>query len=138
MILNHELEFPLTETATDCCGNLRRFRVELHETESGYFLRAHEETGDAAGYEFAAHSESSPYLALGRLRARIQEGLATRYLRIEEHRRSFSHDMAVGTIGYGSVIIDGQEIPFEELVNMMQTYEGFQFSLRIVDPYETL
>lgn len=31
-------------------------------------------------YAFAAHSETAPYLALGRLRGKIHEGLATQHL----------------------------------------------------------
>lgn len=138
MTTDENEDFPLAEVATDCCGNVRRFRVELLTTESGYFLRAHEEDVESGGYEFAAHSETSPYLALGRLRLRIREGLATRYLALREGHRGFSHDRAVGTISYDCVIIDGQEVPFEEFIIMLQTYEGWQFSLRIADPYEAI
>lgn len=130
-------DFPRVETCTDCCGRVRRFRVEVHTTDGGYFLRAREEGEESAGYEFAAHSEASPYLALGRLRQRISEGLAMRYLIREDGRRRLGHDRAVGRISYGSVVVDGEQIPFDQFVEMLQSYEGWQFSLRIADPYET-
>jgi hypothetical protein len=129
-------DFPRIETAIDCCGNERRFIVEVHTTEGGFFLRATEENRD--GYEFAAHSETSPYLALGRLRSRIREGIATRYLSVDGHSRGLGHDIAVGRIGYGCVVIDGEEVTFEEFAEMLQVYEGSQFLLKIADPYEKL
>lgn len=132
-----ELEdFPRVESCTDCCGQVRGFRVEVQTTDGGYFLRASEEGAESAGYEFAAHSEVSPYHALGRLRRRISEGLATRYLVRDDGHRRLGHDRAVGRISYGSVVVDGEEISFEEFTEMLQSYEGWQFSLRIADPYE--
>jgi hypothetical protein len=130
-------EFPRIEVATDCCGTVRRFSVDVHTTDGGYFLRAVEEGVGQGGYEFAAHSEVSPYLALGQLRRRIRQGLATRYLTVEDGDRRLGHDAAVGTIGFGGVVIDGREVSFEEFASMLQVYEGWRFSLKIVDPYES-
>jgi hypothetical protein len=138
MIEEDEVEFPRIETATDCCGRLRRFMVDLLTTDGGYFLRAQEDAEDGTGYHFAAHSDTSRYLALGRLRQRIREGLATRYLSFEDGTRRLGHDVAVGTIGFGSVLIDGQDIPFDEFLMILQSYEGWQFSLRIADVYDAL
>jgi hypothetical protein len=138
MTKNHDTDFLRTETFTDCCGAVRHFSVQLLTTDGGFFLRATEIGVDSIDYSFAAHSESSPYLALGRLRDRIREGLATKYISVEDARRGLSHRRAVGTIGYGCVVIDGQEIPFEEFAEILQTYEGWQFSLRIGDGYEEL
>jgi hypothetical protein len=133
-----EEEFPRTEAFYDCCGSLREFQVHLNTTEGGHFLRAVEETDQAAGYEFAAHHAVSPFAALGVLRSRIAEGLATRYLIRENGRRHLGHDKAVGHIGYGSVVIDGEELSFDELTSMLQTYEGWRFELRVVDPFDAL
>lgn len=128
-------EFPREETFTDCCGQRREFTVDLLTTDGGFFLRAHEKRKGNGGYEFAAHSEASPFLALGRLRKKIEEGLATRYTMIEDGQCRLSHDKAVGVISYGAVLIDGEEIPFGELISMLQSYEGWQFSLTIADAY---
>lgn len=129
-------DFPRIETWTDCRGRIRRFAVDVHTTDGGYFLRAREEGAESGGYEFAAHSEASPYLALGRLRKRIREGLAIQYLVREDGQRQLGHNKAVGRISYGSVVVDGEEIRFDEFVAMLQSYEGWQFSLSVVDPYE--
>jgi hypothetical protein len=72
--------FPASETFVDCCGKQREFALELLQTASGYFVRATERASGNDGYAFAAHSETDPFLALGKLRSKIREGLATRYL----------------------------------------------------------
>jgi hypothetical protein len=136
--LRVEEEFPRTETFHDCCGNLREFQMHLNTSEGGHFLRAVELTDRPGGYEFAAHHAVSPYMALGILRGRIAEGLVTRYLISEDGRRHLGHDKAVGHIGYGSVVIDGDEITFDEFIAMLQPYEGWRFELRIVDPFDAL
>ncbi|HEX6384308.1 MAG TPA: hypothetical protein VF177_06535, partial [Anaerolineae bacterium] len=63
-------------------------------------------------------------------------GLATRYL-IEQFGRRFpGHDRLKGRIGFGGVVVDGEFVSFAELCSILDTYEGFQFSLTIVDPYD--
>ena len=128
-------DFPRIETARDCCGKAREFEVSLNTTDGGYFLRAREMRAGPGGYEFAAHHAASPYVALGCLRQRIAEGLSTRYLVEEDGMRRLGHDRAVGHIGYECVVIDGEEIPFDELTSMLETYEGWSFEIRIAEPF---
>jgi hypothetical protein len=40
-----------------------------------------------------------------------------------------------GRVSYGGVVVDGEFISFEEFCSILDTYEGFQFSLTIADPY---
>jgi len=130
--------FPLVETFQDCCGETRQFEVTSHVTEGGYFLRAAELPREEEGYRFAAHHPSSPWVAMGILRRRIAAGLATRYLASHEGRRCLGHDRAVGHVGYGCVVIDGQGISFDEFTEMLQTYEGWHFEIRIEDGFDVL
>lgn len=81
-------------------------------------------------------SEADPYLALGRLRQTIRRALSTRYLKAEGERVDLSHDEMSGRVAYGGVAVDGRFVAFAELVELIQSYEGFQFSLRIADPYD--
>jgi hypothetical protein len=55
---------------------------------------------------------------------------------VEEGERTPSHDRLKGHISYGRVVVDGEFISFAELCAILDTYEGFQFSLTIVDPYD--
>ena len=130
--------FPTAETFVDCCGEPHEFALELLRTASGYFLRATERASKDDGYAFAAHSETGPYLTLGRLRSKIQKGLATRYLAAGETQPRLGHDVAVGRISYGGVVVDGQSLTFDELAAILSVYEGWQFKLEIVDPYDAL
>ncbi|HEX5180567.1 MAG TPA: hypothetical protein VFW04_14615 [Gemmatimonadaceae bacterium] len=130
--------FPTAETFVDCCGEPHEFALELLRTASGYFLRATECASKDDGYAFAAHSETGPYLALGRLRSKLQKGLATRYLAAGETQPRLGHDVAVGRISYGGVVVDGQSLTFDELAAILSVYEGWQFKLEIVDPYDAL
>jgi hypothetical protein len=76
-------------------------------------------------------------VALGRLQQEIAEGLATRYLVKEGGKRDLGHGRAVGHIAHGCVVIDGEEISFDELASILDAYEGFTFEIRIADPFDT-
>lgn len=130
--------FPNVESFTDCTGQRREFIIELLEQPNGYFLRANEKerSEHEPGYHFAAYSPADPYYALGILRDKIRRGLATRYLVEAGGRRSPGHDRLQGHITYGGVVVDGKLVPFDEFCSMLDTYEGFQFSLTIVDPFD--
>jgi len=130
--------FPTSETFVDCCGKSHEFALEVRITASGYFVHATERVSKGEGYAFAAHAETDPYLALGRLRGKIQKGLATRYLAAGEREPRLGHDVAVGHIGYGGVVVDGQYLTFHQLAAILSAHEGWQFKLEIVDPYDAL
>jgi hypothetical protein len=130
---DEDARFPITEAFKDCRGRTRQFEISMHVTDGGYFLRAVEVGKKVGGYQFQAYHPSSPWLALGVLRQKIPEGLATRYLVKEGNRRSLVHLRAVGHVGYDCVVIDGEEVSFHELAEMLQTYEGWHFELRITD-----
>lgn len=132
--------FPTVESFPDFTGKQREFVVELQAHPNGYFLRATEKrrSSHEEGYSFAAYSPTDPFFALGHLRDKIRQGLATRYLTMSEHERTLSHDRLKGNISYGGVVVDGEFIPFDELWILLETYEGFQFTLTIVDPFEDL
>jgi hypothetical protein len=133
-----EDSFPESETFVDCCGKSREFALELLDTGGGYFVRATERPTGSNGYAFAAHSESDPYLALGRLRGKIQKGLATRYLAEDDHQPRLGHDVAVGHISYGGVVVDGRHLSFDEFAAILSAYEGWHFKLEIVHSCGTI
>jgi hypothetical protein len=57
----------------------------------------------------------------------------------EQHGRLIvTHDRLRGHISYGGVVVDGIFLTFEQLAELMQTYEGFQFDLKIVDSSDDL
>jgi hypothetical protein len=132
--------FPTVESFYDFTGKQRSFVIELQVQPRGYFVRANEQKHSLGeeGYSFAAYSPTDPFFALGLLRGQIRRGLATRYLGVDQGQRVLSHDRLKGSIGYGGVVVDGEFLSFDALCDVLQTYEGFQFSLTIVDPYDEM
>ena len=134
-------DFPIREDVEDGCGRQRRFVIDCHERGLGYTVRASEEGQDGLGYQFAAYSGTSPYSALGRVRAKIARGLATRHVSTTDGRLRMLHDRLRGRItsdGAGGVIliVDGRQIGLEDLKTILATHEGWEFELRIVDAPE--
>ena len=126
--------FPLREAFVDCRGERREFIIDFSRSDDPRFLTAVEVTDAEGRYEFAAMSEPDPHLALGRLRRTIRRGLSTRYLESSGGRLALSHDALKGRIGFGGVAVDGQLVSFADLVELIQTYEGFHVSIQISDP----
>ena len=138
--LSPEEYFPSKESFQDFTGKQREFLIDLHTQERGYFLRANEmhPSDKDGGYSFAAYSPTDPFFALGLLRNKIQKGLATRYLFVDQDERIPGHDRLKGHIGAGGVIVDGEFVPYDELCSILEIYVGFQFSLKIVDPFDEM
>lgn len=129
--------FPRRESFVDCCGNTRDFIIDFSRSDDERFLRAVEVTDAEGHYEFGAMSESSPFLALGRLRAIIRRELSTRYLDTSDGRLGLLHDTLKGRVEVGGLAVDGQFVSFTDLLELLQIYEGFQISLRISDPFDS-
>ena len=131
-------DFPLRQAFTDCTGQARYFVFSYFPLQLGFGVHAEEEGKDGRGYFFREFDAISPYLALGRLRGRIYEALATRH--IEEHEPGnfqTTHRTVRGRISYddGQVafVIDGQLLTLEQFGKMVATFEGFEFRLDIAD-----
>jgi hypothetical protein len=129
--------FPRRETFVDCCGARREFVIDFIRNDDQRFLRAVEVADMEGRYEFEAMSETDPHLALGLLRKKIRRELSRRYLQPNSGRLELSHDALEGRIGFGGVIVDGTFVSFADLMELIQTYEGFHLSLRILEPTET-
>ena len=128
--------FPHRESFRDCRGEVREFVIDFARDDDHRFLRAVEVAEGEGRYVFEAMSETDPYLALGRLRQTIRRELSRRYLQSGQGRLELSHDVLEGRIANGGVAVDGELVSFADLVELIQTYEGFHLSLRIVDPSE--
>jgi hypothetical protein len=125
-------DFPSRRAYTDCTGQRVEFEIRLRPFRGGYVLTAHEVTDEREGYVFEAFAETDPYFALGDLHDKISRHLATRYLAWDRNGKRYpSHDTLVGRVSSGGVVVDGEFVPFSELEEMIQTYEGFAFKLEI-------
>jgi hypothetical protein len=131
----------MREEAEDYAGRRRVFAITCHEGGLGFTVRATEEGREGRGYEFARHSETSPYSALGRVRDKMRRGLATRHITGSPGDYQMTHDQLRGRISSDRktgvfVVADGIPLTMEDLAQILSTHEGWAFDLRIVDALE--
>jgi len=131
-------DFPRTEEFVDFAGHTRKFTVKLHELPPGFSVTAVEEAEGDDGYVFKAFSPVDPFHALVDLRKRIPKLLSVRHLVKRDGRMSMTHDRLRGRISSGGVVVDGIFLDFDQLAELLQTYEGFEFDLKIVDSSDEL
>jgi hypothetical protein len=131
-------DFPRTEEFVDFAGRTRKFTVEQFPVPSGYGVCAAEDVEGDDGYVFTAYSTVDPFHALGDLRRRIRKLLSVRHLLDRDGELSLTHDRLRGRVGYGGVVVDGIFLTFDQLAELIQSYEGFQFDLKIVDSSDEL
>lgn len=135
---NGSPDFPTTEEFIDFSGRTRKFVIKLDELPIGYCVSAVEDVKGDDGYGFRAFSSVDPYQALADLRKRIPKLLSTRHLVKRGGRLSLTHDRLRGRVSSGGVVVDGIFLTFEQLADLVQSYEGFQFDLKIVEPSDDL
>lgn len=131
-------DFPLRQAFTDCAGQKRHFVISYFPASLGFGVQAKEETQDGEGFFFREFDATSPYLALGRLRGRIREALATRHIEeLEPGNFQTTHRTVRGRISYSSgevaFVIDGQLLTLPQFGKMVETFEGFEFRLDIAE-----
>lgn len=126
-----EMSFP--ESFTDCAGIRRQFNLEVRLAPSGcYVARAYEVTSsEHGGYIFTASSEGGAGLALARLRSKVWQGLAQRFLINDGTVVQLPFERIRGRISYDGVVVDGRLLSWDEFLKLLQPYEGWEFELRI-------
>ncbi len=126
-----ESSFPFAEEFMDCSGHTRQFEISLYKMSGGDFRIEAKERSPEEGYRFEVYSPvySDPAIgsALGNLRNRIRERLATRYLRADKaHSKELTHNELRGRISYNGIIVDGSLLTFDDLKTILTTREGFE------------
>lgn len=133
-----EKDFPIRQAFTDCSGQTRYFVITYFPARLGFGVHAEEEGKDGQGYSFREFDAVSPYLALGRVRGRIETALATRHIEQREPGEfKMTHRTLRGRISYSdgevAFVIDGQLLNLQQFGKMIETFEGFEFRLDIQD-----
>lgn len=129
----------------DADGVAHTFHFQMLLGPSGVRLEAAELiNGKPLGYRFRVMGdlEESPFNLLARLLARIQRGLAVRYLTDDpQFGTCLANHRLRGHIAYDKgtdgrlplVIVDGRAITWEEFGEMLMTYEGWPFKLQMLN-----
>lgn len=125
--------FAEREHFVDCAGTRRLFDLTIHEIPgAGFSARAHEVTSaSTGGYVFQSLAQASLTVALGRLRGKIRAGLAQRFLIADGQELDMPLERLCGHIDSGGVVVDGKLLDWDALRSLLQTYEGWDFDLRI-------
>lgn len=131
-------DFPIRQAFTDSAGRIRHFVISYFPASLGFGVQAQEEGKAGEGFFFREFDATSPYLALGRLRGRIREALATRHIEeLEPGNFQTTHRTVRGRISYSSgevaFVIDGQLLTLQQFGKMVETFEGFEFRFDIVE-----
>ncbi|WP_448657289.1 DUF7713 domain-containing protein [Pseudoxanthomonas mexicana] len=122
---------PSSAKFTDFAGNIRIFNFSGYLT-NGYTVVAKETVDSDQGYEFSAFSYSSPHEAMSNVVSKIRTSLATRNLDPHNFPHLIAHQ-CVGRVAHGGVVVDGEFVAWEKFTEMMQSYEGWEFSLDFGD-----
>ncbi|UOR11333.1 DUF7713 domain-containing protein [Halobacillus amylolyticus] len=148
-IISEELGVELTNemkevALRDHAGVLRRFSITQRLDPLGIFMEAVEM--NECGYAFAVHGEldDDQQSLLQKLLDKVKAGLAESYVEKDafpngQTYHSITNDHFLGRIDHGGehdgpvVVIDGKPYTWEEVGEMMKSYEGFQLQVKIFD-----
>jgi hypothetical protein len=124
--------FPETLEFPDATGRRLAFRISGAEGEGGGYAFAATELRreGGAGYYFRAYSDCSPMEAFVALTSKVRDALSVRHLDRSQPGTNLLNDVARGRVVDGGVVVDGEFVAFSSLVELMQTYDGWDFHLR--------
>jgi hypothetical protein len=128
-------------------GESHQFHFQLRLLGDRIALDAFELRGELrAGYQFQLIGEvdDDVFVLLGRLVEKIRRALSVRH--IDFHERRIIDSTVRGHIqwdesqagGLPLVVVDGKEVSWDELGQMLMSMEGWQFRLDVADPSEEL
>jgi len=132
---------------SDCAGEAHEFHFRARLLGASVALEAFEiEGGTPAGHQFQMPGEPDDDLLslLGRLIERMRRRLAKRDLDETPLGLQIAGQSVRGRIEWDDatygvlplVVIDGQEVSWEQFGKMLMSYEGWQFRMEILDRSE--
>jgi hypothetical protein len=132
-------DFPVREGVEDALGRQIHFIISSDTVALGHTLTAREECREGMGYEFSAFSETNPSNALFNLREKMHRTLAMRHITRRGTRYQMLHDTIRGRITWSkdnglALVVDGIPLDLDDLREILETHEGWQFRLEIADP----
>ena len=132
---------------TDCAGEKHEFHFGIRLLGHLMALDAFElKAGVPGGYQFEILGEpdGEPWPLLGSLVERMRRSLSVRYLESSEDGVRIADQTVCGRIewdasGDGRVpllVIDGQDVSWDEFGRMLMSFEGWQFRVALCDRSE--
>ena len=130
---------------SDCMDEMHEFHFRTRLLGNIVALDAFELVeGAPGGYQFQVLGDPAGdlFLLLGALVQKIRKALAVKYIKKGEYGPQISDRQVIGKIDCDLssadrmplLLIDGQEVSWEEFGRMLMSFEGWQFKLEIFDP----
>lgn len=134
---------------TDCAGERHEFHFRTRLLGSMLALDAFElKGGNPAGYQFQilGDAEADPMVLLAQLVERMRRSLSVKHLRQDKLGPQIAKQCVRARIEWDDahegqqplLVIDGQEVSWEEFGRMLMSFEGWQFRMDIGDRSEEL
>jgi hypothetical protein len=132
---------------TDCTGERHEFHFRTSLLGSVMSLEAFElKLGAPGGYQFQllGKPNDEPLSLLGNLIERIRRNLSVRYLERSEYGMQIADQTVCGRIEWDEtsdgrmpmLVIDGQDVSWDEFGRLLMTFEGWQLRVSIRDRSE--
>jgi hypothetical protein len=132
---------------TDCAGEQHEFHFGIRLLGDVMALEAFElKAGVPGGHQFEILGEpdDDPLPLLGNLIERMRRSLSVRYLVRDEDGAQIADQTVCGRIEWDAsgdarvplLVIDGQDVSWDEFGRMLMSFEGWQFRLAIRDRSE--
>jgi hypothetical protein len=132
---------------TDCAGERHEFHFRMRLLGSMAALDAFElVAGAPGGYQFQilGKPDDETLSLLGRLIERMRRSLSIKHLVRGEHGTQIADQTVCGRIEWDEsedgrvplLVIDGQEVSWDEFGRMLMSFEGWQFRVAIGDRSE--
>jgi hypothetical protein len=127
---------------TDCAGERHEFHFRMRLLGTMVTLDAFElRAGEPGGYQFQilGKPNDEPLFLLSRLIERMRRSLSIKHLVRSEYGMQIADQTVCGRIEWDEsadgrvplLVIDGQEVSWEELGRMLMSFEGWQLRLAI-------
>ena len=131
----------------DCAGEQHEFHFGIRLLGDVMALEAFElKDGVPGGYQFEMLGEpdDDPLPLLGKLTERMRRSLSVRYLVRDEDGARIAEQTVCGRIDWDEsgdgrtplLVIDGQDVSWDEFGRMLMSFEGWQFRVAIRDRSE--
>lgn len=131
----------------DCSGQTHQFHFQTRLLGDIVSLDAFElRQGNPGGYQFqvVGDSEGDLFALLGGLIEKIRRALSIKHIAEDRHGLQIVDQTVRGRIDWDEteadhaplVVVDGQEIRWDDLGRMLMAFEGWQFRLELIDRSE--
>lgn len=118
----------------DCAGAVHRFlHIPREITEGNWTLEAVEVNPPLApGYNLKSRVSSSIYTAYLDLLTKIEDAMACKHLTWpKEGAPDLIAGELRGVVANGGVVVDGRQLSFDALVQLLSTHEGFPIKIAL-------